>query len=147
MLDHLSGVRLIPPRTEPSTEEPWFIELLTPPESKEEAEDKWVPVKLRDGYYGPATFEFLPLLAYEPHETEFGIRYARPEMMALANLLSHPKIGEATMSTLWDGREIKRSNKDLGRVLALAWLSGDDRVSRWSGRWEEALKACFPGRW
>jgi len=138
-LDDLSGIR--------SSEEPWFIELLTPPGSEKEVKDKRVPVKLHDGYFGLPTFEFLPLLAHNPHKSEFGIGYARPEMMALANLLSHTEIGEATMSVLWGSREIKRSNKDLGRVLALAWLSDDEEIPYWSGRWEEALRACFEDRW
>lgn len=156
-LDDLSGIRLVPPHMElsegqppdeePASEEPWFIELLTPPGSEKEVKDKRVPVKLHDGCFGLPTFEFLPLLAYKPHNSEFGIGYARPEMMALANLLSHTGIGEATMSMLWGGRDIKRSNKDLGRVLALAWLSEDEEIPRWPGRWEEALRACFEDRW
>ena len=156
-LDDLSCIRLVPPHMEmserePSDEEPppeevWFIELLTPPGSDKEVKDKRVPVKLHDGYFGLPTFEFLPLLAHNPHKSEFGIGYARPEMMALANLLSHTEIGEATMSVLWGSREIKRSNKDLGRVLALAWLSDDEEIPYWSGRWEEALRACFEDRW
>jgi hypothetical protein len=47
--------------------------------------------------------------------------------MALANLLEHPVIGPQTMSTKIGGRTLKRSNKDLGRVLAIARLSENRR--------------------
>lgn len=45
-------------------------------------------------------------------------------MMALANLLEHPTIGASTMSSPIGGKTLKRANKDLGRVLAIATLSG-----------------------
>jgi hypothetical protein len=40
-----------------------------------------------------------------------------------------------------------RAAKDLGRVLALAWLAGPDETSAWLDLWIEALQACFPGSW
>jgi hypothetical protein len=67
--------------------------------------------------------------------------------MALANLLSHAVIASDVMNTPYGNRRIKRSNKDLGRVLSLARLSGDDTVETWVSMWEEALRACFPTRW
>lgn len=68
-------------------------------------------------------------------------------MMALANLLEHPVIGSERMSGLIADRQIKRSNKDLGRVLALAQLSRDERVATWAAEWEEALRVAFPETW
>ena len=47
-------------------------------------------------------------------------------------------------------REIKRSNKDLGRVLAIARLSigkNEDALLDWPSLWQEALQARFPGNW
>lgn len=70
--------------------------------------------------------------------------------MALANLLHHPAIGRETMSGLIGGRRIKRSNKDLGRVLALARLAEagqEDSLLDWSTLWSEALKSRFPSLW
>lgn len=67
--------------------------------------------------------------------------------MALANLLEHPKIAPKKMSSLIAERAIKRSNKDLGRVLALARLSGPEAVDSWTSAWVEAMAACFPNRW
>ncbi len=55
-------------------------------------------------------------------------------MMALANMLEHPKIKSDTMSGLLQGRTIKRSNKDLGRVLAIAYLS--------TGKDVDSLEKC-----
>jgi hypothetical protein len=40
-----------------------------------------------------------------------------------------------------------RSAKDLGRVLALAWLSGRDATEAWLGDWSPAIRHCFPKRW
>lgn len=87
---------------------------------------------------------------FRPITTPFGIALARPEMMALANLLHHPSIGPKTMSGLIGGREIKRSNKDLGRVLALAYLSEarqEDSLLDWPNLWADALQSRFPSTW
>ena len=67
-------------------------------------------------------------------------------MMALANLLSHPKLTDDTMSGGYSKREIRRCAKDLGRVLALARLS-KEATEDWADEWEEALKNYFPDRW
>ena len=75
---------------------------------------------------------------------------SRPETMALANLLHHPAIGPETMSGLIRGRRIKRSNKDLGRVLALACLAEsnqEDALLGWARIWSEALQSRFPRTW
>lgn len=138
----LSAIRLHPP-----TSRDWFLELLTLPKSENDRDKNWVPVHLAEGYFALSSFGFLSIAVYRPLNTEFGIRYARPEMMGLANLLSHPVVGRETMSTLVEGRAIKRSNKDLGRVLALARLSGDATVQGWAGLWREALTVCFPTHW
>lgn len=52
-------------------------------------------------------------------------------MMALAHLLEHPVIGAQTMSTVIGGLILKRSNKDLGRVLAIARLSDGPSIENW----------------
>ena len=72
------------------------------------------------------------------------------KMMALANLLHHPAVGAQTMSGLIGGRRIKRSNKDLGRVLALALLAErkhEDSLQNWAPLWADALQTRFPARW
>lgn len=140
--DTLPAIRLYPPG-----ETNYYIEFLAIPGPQDDKEIDWIPVKLADGYFGLPCFEFLSLAAYKPCDTEFGIRYARPEMMALANLLSHPFIGDETMSMPFDDRTVKRSNKDLGRAIALARLAGDEEVAKWPELWEEALKKCYSGEW
>ncbi len=70
--------------------------------------------------------------------------------MALANLLHHPTIGSQTISGFIGERQIKRSNKDLGRVLALALLAerkNEDALLTWASLWAEALQTRFPARW
>jgi hypothetical protein len=138
----LPAVRLHPPD---STE--WFIELLTEPEVGDSGDRRWLRLELSSGHFGLPSFTYLGLTTYKPTETPSGLFCARPEMMALANMLQHPSIGPEKMSGLIESREIKRANKDLGRVLALAWLSGADRVARWPAEWDEALKSRFPDTW
>jgi len=62
-------------------------------------------------------------------------------MMALANLLEHPTIGPETIR---DSGGIKRSNKDLGRVLAIARLSPLESIEKWAAAWLEAMRAVMP---
>jgi hypothetical protein len=76
---------------------------------------------------------------------------ARPEMMALANLLEHPEIGPEIMSVGFAGiPDIKRSNKDLGRVVAIARLElgrDEDALLEWPEAWMDALQQRFPSVW
>ena len=69
-------------------------------------------------------------------------------MMALGNLLENPKIKPNFVSgSDFQGREIKRSNKDLGRVLSIARLSPSEKWEKWPDAWEIACKECFPNEW
>lgn len=141
-LDRLPAVRLYPPG-----ETDWFIELLTVPTSPAEKEKKWARLETSRGDFGLPSFRFLSLANYEPLETPLGIYVARPETLALANLFEHPQIGPELMSGLINGRRIKRSNKDLGRVLAISYLStleDVDSLEKWPEVWEKALRSGFP---
>ncbi len=143
--DQLPVVRLHPPG---STE--WFIELLTVPESESDLGRKDIRIVTTRGHFSLCSFGFLSLAEFQPIRTPFGISIARPETMALANLLHHPAIGEQAMSGLIGGRRIKRSNKDLGRVLALAYLAEarqEDSLLEWPQVWAAALQSRFPTIW
>jgi hypothetical protein len=141
--DKLSAVRLYPPNSDE-----WFLEFLTVPESENDKGKNWTRIKLTDGYYALPSFRFLSLTTFEPFDIpKLGIRYARPEMMALANLLEHPLIKDDPMSSEIEGRVIKRSNKDLGRILAIARLSAEGVTETWVDRWARALKQEFPTQW
>ena len=147
-IDELPAVRLYPPGVDAESEEAWFIELLTVPESAEGVGNKWTRLPLAEGHFGLPTFRFLAITAFDPLPAgNLGIRYARPEMMALANLLEHPEIKSDTMSSLFAGRSIKRSNKDLGRVLAITTLADLDDYRPWASSWLNALQTCFPNEW
>jgi hypothetical protein len=147
-VDQLPAVRLFPPGVDPDSEEAWFIELLTVPESADDVGRKWTRLPLAEGHFGLPTFRFISITAFDSlPAVGLGIRYARPEMMALANLLEHPEIKQDRMSGLFAGRAIKRSNKDLGRVLAIATLADLHDYRPWANSWKKALETCFPKEW
>lgn len=139
--DKLPAIRLCPPG-----ETDWYLEILTVAASEAQTERSWTRVALPSGHFGLPAFRFSTLLVFNPLLSDFGLRYARPELMALANLLEHPRIGMQTMSSAIADRELKRANKDLGRVLAIARLSGD-AIQDWTASWVQALRAQFPTTW
>lgn len=144
-IEELPLVRLHPPG---STD--WFIELLASPEPGTSQIKSHQRLQTERGDFTLCSFRFLCLAEEEPIATEFGIAVARPEMMALANLLHHPRIGGELMSGLIANRTFKRSNKDLGRVLALAYLAterDEDALLEWPARWQAALQKRFPRQW
>jgi hypothetical protein len=148
MKTHRRAIRLYPPGVDPDSEGAWFLEFLTVPESPTETGKSWTPLKLREGYFGLPSFRFLSIAAFEPESlADIGLRRARPEMMALANLLEHPSIGAPTMSSPIGGRTLRRANKDLGRVLAIATLADLDDYRPWGNRWRAALATTFPDEW
>jgi hypothetical protein len=149
--DELPAIRLYPPGIDPNGENAWFIELLTVPASSKDQGKQWTRIVIDEGHFGLPSYRYLSVTAYIPEEIDqLGIYCARPEMMALANLLEHPEIKPDRMSALFAGLEIKRSNKDLGRVLAIGYLAQEKGVGDfrpWGFGWQLALKSCFPEEW
>lgn len=137
----LPAIRLYPP-----DHDDYFVEILIVPEGEDPGPKPWLRVELDDGWYGVPSFEFLALTMIDRQRSQSGIEYAHPSMMALANLLSHPVLGTHVMSSTIGGREIHRSSKDLGRVLALARLATREETEAWVERWRFALSSCFPTR-
>ena len=154
--EHLPLVRLCPPG-----DGEWFIELMVSPPAADDRNfevrpdsanpgKQYVRLEIDQGHFSLCSFGYLSLVEEQPVQTEFGIAVARPEMMALANLLHHPVIGPETMSGAIEDRRIKRSNKDLGRVIALAYLAmgkDEDALLAWSKTWAEALQKRYPDGW
>jgi hypothetical protein len=138
----LPVVRLNPPGSKE-----WFIELLTVPGSVADRKQSFARLETAVGHFVLPSYGFLTLLEHNPILTEWGVAVARPEVMALAHLLEHPAIGTQTMSTKIGGRTMKRSNKDLGRVLAIARLSDEQELDRWPTAWAEALEKKFGDEW
>ncbi len=147
IVDVLPMVRLKPPKSAKATGE-WFLELLSaPPDYEAGGEPKQLQrVRTSAGDFAICSFAFLALTEWMPLPTQHGVRIARPEMMALANMLHHPGID----ATLIAGTDYKRSNKDLGRVLALAYLTiardrrdDQDELGQWAARMWEALRQKF----
>jgi hypothetical protein len=140
-VDQLRAIRLYPPNSHD-----YFIEFLNLPERNQSEAKLWIPIELGDGWYGLPSFRFLGLTSLNRIESPMGLEYASPSMMALANLLSHPSVGpERIQSGAMQG--IRRSAKDLGRVLALARLAGRDETENWPDVWTEGLKDQFPDSW
>lgn len=132
--DQLPAVRHYPPN---STE--YFVELLTVPELNTIQKRSFTRIKVPDRehegkflHYGLPSFRYLILTQWKPINSSYGIHYARPSMMALANLLEHPTISDDAMSKPIGDQFIKRSNKDLGRVIALASLTGPELLDDWA---------------
>lgn len=140
--DDLPAVRLRPPDGGE-----WFIELLTVHEQGDVHAKRWTRLELPGGHFGLPSFRYLDLATYRPHDTDVGLRYARPEMMALSSLLGNQVIRPETMESPVLGRAIKRGNKDLGRAVALGRLSSQEEIERWPTAWEEALEAGYSDRW
>lgn len=140
-LSELPFIRLNPPDNSD-----WFLELNASPPAGQSENKRTERVETTHGHFAIFSFRFLALAEEEPLPTPYGIHLARPEMMALANLLHHPRIG----MELIQGTTDKRSNKDLGRVLALVYLAtarDPDALRAWADRWQAALKKRFPNDW
>lgn len=140
--ERLRAIRLYPPRSRD-----YYIEFLGLPKRRLSLPLVWVPVRLADGWYGIGCHRFMALNAWKRLKSAEGLEYASPSMMALANLLSHPRVGEQRMSAPLGGRRILRAAKDLGRVLSLAWLAGREETERWREDWTGGLRGCFPRAW
>ena len=127
----------------------WFLELLSaPPRYETGAQEKTNQrVHTRAGHFTIPSFAYLALAEWKPIKTPHGVLIARPEMMALANMLHHPFIRDDLMR---DAGDWKRSNKDLCRVLAMAHLTlerdrreGTDEFDQWAQRMWDAPQEKF----
>jgi len=137
----LWAVRLTPPASNE-----YFIEFLNVPVEEQQPLKRWIPVQINGGWYGLPSFKFMGLLAWFRRKSDEGLEYAAPEMMALANLLSHPAVTDTEIES-GEFRGIRRCAKDLGRVLALAHLAGRDETETWIEHWLAGLAGSFPQTW
>jgi hypothetical protein len=139
--EKLWAIRLMPPASND-----YFIEFLNVPAEEQAEAKRWIAVRVNGGWYGLPSFKFMGLLAWFRRRSDEGLEYASAEMMALANLLSHPSVNDIEIES-GEFRGLRRCAKDLGRVLALAYLSGRDETEGWVDRWREGLEAAFPRSW
>lgn len=133
-------------RLSPPSNSEWFLELNASPPPDQTENKRLDRVATTLGDFGIFSFRFLALAEEDPLPTPYGIHVARPEMMALANLLHHPRISHELIGVTTD----KRSNKDLGRALALAYLAtarDENALRGWPDRWLAAMRKRFPNDW
>ena len=142
--EKLPVVRLSPPG---ESKNAWFLELLgAPPALAPDANGDTrysARVATATSHFEIPSFAYLGVTQYGPIKHESGLLLASVATMALSNLLHHPVIEDKTMSAQIEGRRIKRANKDLGRVIAMAYLSDqldEDAVERWPATWQRALR-------
>lgn len=145
--DKLPMIRLVPPGVAGGAQ--WFLEMLGAPDADSVEPKSFHRIETPQGHLVICSFNYLALAEWNPIRTKFEIHIARPEMMALANMLHHTYIAD----TLIEGTSYKRSNKDLGRVLALAWLTasrdsktGSQELSTWHDSMAQALRDRFPNQ-
>jgi hypothetical protein len=143
--DQLPVIRLRPPGT---GRDEWFLELLgAPPAIAPDAQGRTRysdRVQTATSHFEIPSFAYLGVTQYQTVQHESGLMMASVAMMALSNLLHHPQIGEATMKAPILGREIKRANKDLGRVIAMASIvdvMDENALEGWPEIWRQALSA------
>ena len=142
-LDDLPVVRLHPPG---STD--WFIELLTSARPNSPLRDP-ERITTSQGDLQLCGFPNLDLAAHLAPEVH-GVRVALPAMLALVNLIGHITESGRRMSMKLAGREMLRSSKDLGRVLAMAHLAevedhdGATGLSAWPQLWHGGLSSRYP---
>jgi len=142
--EKLPVIRLLPPD---SRHTEWFLELLGAPPAL--APDKSGSVRYSNRVqtsksdFEIPSFAYLGVTQFRPVRHESGLQLAAVPMMALSNLLHHPGISDQVMSEMVASRKIKRSNKDLGRVIAMAFLAdelNEDSVEQWPELWRTALQ-------
>lgn len=128
-------------------ERDFWIEFQGLPQQDQTADRHDEPVEFDGAWYSVPHFRFMRLVKHEAQASRSGLKYAAPRMMALANLLAHPKVGEAKV-TMADGTKGGlRSAKDLGRAIAIARLTPTSELEEWPASWLPALKECFPKTW
>lgn len=144
-VEALPLVRLSPPPE--SKQQDWFLELLGAPAGiPSDDETQWKVfdrIVTPQGHFALVSFGFLGFAQWSPIMSQLGIMIGRPSMMALANLLHHPRIRPDKIGTTNE----KRSNKDLGRVLALAYLTqraDPDGLDAWAVEWHAAMQEMCP---
>lgn len=142
-LDKLPVVRLKPPG---EGKDEWFLELLgAPPTLAPDAQGKTrysQRVETSTSHFEIPSFAYLGVTQYLPVRHESGLQLASIATMALSNLLHHPQIEDKRMSAPIEGRMIKRANKDLGRVVAMAFISDqfdENAIESWPATWKQAL--------
>lgn len=88
------------------------------------------------------SFRQLPLLTQVADLTPFGLKVARPAVMALAHLLEHADPDRSAIANLPGNPP--RFVKDLGRSVALWWLAEQQSVRarrQWQRDWQQALES------
>lgn len=134
LLKDLPAARFSPPN-----ESDWFLEFIAEPGQGPKAD--WQKFSLENGNtFALPHFDFTSIGIFAAEPTEFGIKCAKPSMMALANLLEHREYKNNLIGTTND----KRQNKDLGRAIAIGYITGPNSIRSWMQDWKKALDELYP---
>lgn len=133
-------------RLHPPGDDRWFIELMAAPDLTKapQLQREFHPIATHHGHFSLVSFGYLGLVLHDAKESEYGVKVATPAMMALANMLHHPKVYPDLIRGDYYARPVKRSSKDLGRVVALAVLGDTEETDTWAERWWLALQSTYP---
>ena len=142
--EKLPVARLRPPGED---KDQWFLELLGAPQTlaaNVQGETRYSErVETFTSHFEIPSFAYLGVTQFEPVHHESGLQLASVATMALSNLLHHPRIEDKPMSAAIEGHYIKRANKDLGRVIAMAFLADqqdENAIKSWPSLWKKALQ-------
>lgn len=132
--DLLPSLRLMP-----GTDTEWYLEFMCSPSEDQKEWRKWHRIVLPDGHFVVPSYRFTDLAAWKPMRNVVGVKFARPEVLALIVALSHSRSaslpGDESQRLLYALRRIR----DFSLLLAVTASADLDTLSEWPQHWALCL--------